>query len=120
MGIFAFARRVAGAQVSAFTFCASHRSPSSRAPTHAPGSTRRGFACNPSPQLFSSMTMTVNDPKSSEVEEYDWDILLPFEKHTHNSIKIAVPEACNGEADPYDASTLHSKLEATLATATRL
>ena len=69
--------------------------------------------------LFSSMT--ANGPKSSAAEEeFDWDILLPFEKHSHNSIKIAVPETNSGETDPYDASTFHSKLEATLATATQL
>ena len=44
---------------------------------------------------------------------------MPFEKHTHNSIKITINEAVLDD-DPYAISTFHSKLQATLETAQQL
>ena len=61
--------------------------------------------------LFSSTTK--GEP------EYDWNTLVPFEKHTHNSIKITINEAVLDD-DPYAISTFHSKLQATLETAQQL
>ena len=48
--------------------------------------------------------------------------VLPFEKHTHNSIKISIDEdiSNNGSEDAYDISTFQSKLQATLETAQEL
>ena len=54
--------------------------------------------------------------------EYDWDTLLPFEKHSHNSIKITVDESPDdGDTnDAYTLPTFQSKLQATMATAQEL
>ena len=58
----------------------------------------------------------------SDDEKYDWNTLLPFEQHTHNSIKISIDEdvSNNGSEDAYDVSTFQSKLQATLETAQEL
>lgn len=72
----------------------------------------------------SSSTATTTNNKATEEEEYDWDTLLPFEKNTHNSIKITVPEIgdndTNNKDDPYNTDTFSSRLEATISTAQQL
>jgi len=73
-------------------------------------------------RLFTS-AVTNSDINSSEDEEYDWDTVLPFEKHSHNSVKITVTankEAEENKSDTYDYATFYSKLEATVATAQQL
>ncbi|KAL7543117.1 hypothetical protein ACHAXR_012416 [Thalassiosira sp. AJA248-18] len=48
---------------------------------------------------------------------------LPFQKHSHNSVKITVTvpdEENDGNADPYNLTTFHSKLQATIAAAQQL
>ena len=55
-------------------------------------------------------------------DDENYTPLLPFEKHTHNSIKISIDEdvSNNGSKDAYDISTFQSKLQATLDTAYEL
>jgi ADP-ribose pyrophosphatase YjhB (NUDIX family) len=71
-----------------------------------------------------SSTAPNNVPKQSKEAgiEYDFDRILPFEKHTHNSIKITVTP--NQQSDltnnPFDNETFHSKLQATEAMARQL
>jgi len=54
-------------------------------------------------------------------DEENLQTLLPFEAHTHNSIKISIDEDVSGDSDnAYDISTFQSKLQATLETAQEL
>jgi hypothetical protein len=63
-----------------------------------------------------SSTAPNNVPKQSKEAgiEYDFDRILPFEKHTHNSIKITVTP--NQQSDltnnPFDNETLCGRWEA--------
>ena len=60
---------------------------------------------------------------TTETDEENFQTLLPFEKHTHNSIKISIDEhdvSDSGSKDAYDISTFQSKLQATLDTAHEL
>ncbi|KAL3805326.1 hypothetical protein HJC23_009033 [Cyclotella cryptica] len=72
--------------------------------------------------LFSSTAPNHVSKKKEVDQNYDFDRILPFDKHSHNSIKIAVPQ--NEQADPsedlFDSETFLSKLEATVATAKQL
>ena len=57
--------------------------------------------------------------------DYDWDKILPFQKNSHNSIKIVVPsdeeETSSSDDDLFcNAETFHTKLEATIVTAEQL
>lgn len=75
-----------------------------------------------SPMLFSSMV--TNDSQNSLGEECNGEI-LPFQKHSHNSIKIIVPSDADTQLkeekdDPYDTTTFQTKLEATIDTAQKL
>eukprot|EP00985_Skeletonema_marinoi_P002127 scaffold863_cov210-Skeletonema_marinoi.AAC.2 len=76
-------------------------------------------------QHVSSLKSTT-EPQSTNMldengNEYDWDKILPFQKNTHNSVKIVVPdEEQTSKDDLYDADTFHNKLEATIATAFQL
>lgn len=69
--------------------------------------------------LLSSLA-TSSGSGSSDDEGHDWDTLLPFEKHSHNSVKITVDKEGNKKNDPYSLTNFHSKLEATIATAQQL
>lgn len=68
-------------------------------------------------RIITSLYTTTGDD-----DENFLSILLPFEKHTHNSIKISIDEdvSDNGSEDAYDISTFQSKLQATLDTAYEL
>lgn len=73
-------------------------------------------------QVGTSLFSTTSGGDSSGVE-YDWDTLLPFEKHSHNSIKITVDESPDDDDtnnDAYNLPTFKSKLQATMATAQEL
>lgn len=73
-------------------------------------------------QVGTSLFSTTNGGDSPGVE-YDWDTLLPFEKHSHNSIKITVdesPDDGDTNNDAYNLPTFQSKLQATMATAQEL
>ncbi|KAL7515928.1 hypothetical protein ACHAWX_000996 [Stephanocyclus meneghinianus] len=72
--------------------------------------------------LFSSIAPNHVSEKKEVGHEYDFERILPFEKHPHNSIKITVPqnEQADLNKDLFDNNTFRSKLEATLATAQRL
>ncbi|KAL3771810.1 hypothetical protein ACHAWO_007698 [Cyclotella atomus] len=64
---------------------------------------------------------TTSSHSAKQSEEYDFDGILPFEKHSHNSIKITVPDDEKSiDNDPFDNASFHSKLEATIATAQKL
>lgn len=66
-------------------------------------------------------TTTNNVPEDEDVDgdDYDWDTLLPFQNHSHSSIKIDVEQTSKDE-DLFDADTFHNKLEDTIVTAQKL
>jgi len=70
----------------------------------------------------SRMITSLYTTTTSDDDENHLSTLLPFEKHTHNSIKISIDEdiSNNGSEDAYDISTFQSKLQATLDTAYEL
>lgn len=74
-------------------------------------------------QHFSSLKSTAEPQTTNMLDEdgneYDWDKILPFQKNTHNSVKIVVPDEEQND-DLYDVDTFHNKLEATIATALQL
>ena len=72
---------------------------------------------NNKPRIITSLYTT------TETDEENFQTLLPFEKHTHNSIKISIDEhdvSDSGSKDAYDISTFQPKLQATLDTAYEL
>ena len=76
-------------------------------------------------QVGTSLFSTTNGGGGGDLSgvEYDWDTLLPFEKHSHNSIKITVdesPDDGDTNNDAYNLPTFQSKLQATMATAQEL
>ena len=94
--------------------------------------TNRGFSnhirsFSADKQNFSSLKSTTDPHTTKPIltedvsNDYDWNKILPFEKNTHNSIKIVVPDEtiANGD-DLYDADSFHCKLEATIVTALQL
>ena len=71
--------------------------------------------------MMSSNPSSIN--ASSELADYDFNRVLPFHDHSHNSIKITLPLPEDQSTDNnhlFDNETFHSKLEATLASAQRL
>lgn len=72
-------------------------------------------------RLQSRVFTSIPNGDSKQSNEYDFDVILPFEKHSHNSIKITVPQDEQFDSrDLYNNATFHSKLEATIATAQQL
>jgi ADP-ribose pyrophosphatase YjhB (NUDIX family) len=75
---------------------------------------------------FSSLKSTAETQSTTNMldengNEYDWNTILPFEKNTHNSVKIVIPDGQpTSNDDLYDVNTFHNKLEATIATALEL
>ncbi|KAL7469278.1 hypothetical protein ACHAXS_009538 [Conticribra weissflogii] len=61
-------------------------------------------------------------PIPEEEPEFDWDVLLPFQKHSHNSIKITIPDEdpSSSSSDPFRIDTFPTKLQTTLETARAL
>mmetsp|Transcript_12527 Transcript_12527/g.25007 ORF Transcript_12527/g.25007 Transcript_12527/m.25007 type:complete len:454 (+) Transcript_12527:134-1495(+) len=59
-------------------------------------------------------------PSQDDEPEYDWDVLLPFQKHSHNSIKITIPDEEPTSDDPFHIDTFQTKLQTTLETARTL
>ena len=71
--------------------------------------------------MFSSTASSINSPKQSDESVYDFDSILPFEKHSHNSIKITVPQKDPSDGkNAFDNTSFYSKLEATISTAQQL
>jgi 8-oxo-dGTP pyrophosphatase MutT (NUDIX family) len=68
--------------------------------------------------LYSS---TASNSASKHSDEGAFDRILPFEEHSHNSIKITVPQNdLRDTDDQFDIETFYSKLKATVVTAKQL
>ena len=71
--------------------------------------------------VFSSTSRNFPTESDDSVTKYDFDNILPFEKNSHNSIKITVPEKIPSDGqNVFDNESFLSRLEATIATAQQL